>query len=93
MRYRYTPSYIRSIKSIKDIKRLKSIHKAIKNFQETVEKSLPQAAGLGIKRLRDNIWEFRAGLKDRILVRWDKDLIEYGIVGTHDEIRDYLKHL
>jgi len=92
MRYRYTPAYIRSIKTIKDKKRLAAIHKAVENFQEIVEKSTHPPAGLGLKRLRGNIWEFRAAIKDRILIRWTKDFIEYGIVGTHDEIRNYLKH-
>ena len=93
MRYRYSPAYIRSIKTIKDIKRRIAIHNSIKNFQEVIEKSIQPPAGLGLKRLKDNIWEFRAGLKDRILIRWTKDLIEYGIAGTHDEIRNYLRHL
>jgi len=93
MQYRYTPSYIHSIKAINDQKRLNSIHSAIKDFQEVMEKSTQPKAGLGLKRIKNNIWEFRASIKDRILIRWTKDLIEYGIVGTHDEIRNYLKHI
>jgi len=49
--------------------------------------------GLGLKALKPGIWEIRAGLADRILFRWTKDLVELLIVGTHDEIQRLLKQI
>ena len=93
MQYSYKPSYIRTLKAIKDIKRLKAIHKAIEKFQEAMETSChPMPQGLGLKRLRRDIWEFRAGINDRIIIRWIDTLIEYGLVGTHDDIKNFLRH-
>lgn len=94
MHYSYKPSYIHTLTAIKDTKRLKAIHKAIEKFQEAIEASThPMPQGLGLKRLRGNIWEFRAGIKDRIVIRWIDDLIEYGLVGTHDDIKNFLRHM
>ena len=48
-------------------------------------------AGLGLKTLRPGLWEIRAGLGDRAIFRRAGDLIELLIVGTHDEIRRFLR--
>lgn len=48
--------------------------------------------GLGLKKLRDTIWEFRVGLGTRILFQWNKDTIGFLFIGNHNEIQQYLKH-
>lgn len=70
--------------------------------QERVEKSLRKLVtaletrtfppGLGLKKLRLGLWEIRAGLLDRIVFRRAGDTVEFLIVGTHDEIKRFLKH-
>lgn len=49
--------------------------------------------GLGLKKLRENFWEIRTDLKDRILFRMEKGHVEFILVGNHDEIRRILKRL
>ena len=56
-------------------------------FFETGE--LPQ--GLGLKRLRGNFWEARAGFGVCIIFRISGDLVEFAIVGNHDEIARFLR--
>jgi len=47
--------------------------------------------GLGLKSLGHDLWEIRAGLSDRIIFRRNNDAIEFLLVGSHDEIKRFLK--
>jgi len=49
--------------------------------------------GIGLKSLKPNIWEVRAGLGDRVLFRWTGDTVEFLFVGNHDEVRRLLRSL
>ena len=49
--------------------------------------------GLGLKQLRPGLWELRAGLADRVLFVRSDDLVEFLVVGNHDEIRRVLRSL
>jgi hypothetical protein len=49
-------------------------------------------AGIGLKRLKDDFWEVRQGVRNRILFRWRQDLIEFVLAGDHDSIKDFLKN-
>jgi hypothetical protein len=46
---------------------------------------------MGLKRLRDDYWEIRQGLRNRILFRWEEDVIDFVLAGDHDSIREFLK--
>jgi len=48
--------------------------------------------GLGLKRLRDDYWEVRHGLRNRILFTWKDDVIDFILAGDHDSIREFLKN-
>ena len=90
MQYFIAPAFERSLKGYEE-NRKQRIQKAIQlavTFFET--KSLP--AGLGLKPLQKGIWEIRAGLADRILFQKNKNVIEFLLVGSHDEIKRFLKH-
>ena len=52
-------------------------------------KTIPK--GVGLKRLRNNFWEMRKGLKTRILFRWEDELVEFVLAGNHDDVRRFLK--
>jgi hypothetical protein len=65
---------------------------AIEKFLNGIEaKKMP--AGLGLKRLRGDLWEIRADIRIRIALRMSHDRIEFGLVGTHESIKNYLKNL
>ena len=91
MRYRGLPAFERRLRKLDSVRKAR-VTQAIERlvaFFETGD--LP--AGLGLKPLRHNLWEVRAGLLDRVLFHRDGDLIEWLIVGTHEEIRRFLKTL
>ena len=91
MRYRSLPAFERSLRKLDSPRkaRVKSAIEQLVAFFETGH--LP--AGLGLKRLHQDLWEVRAGLSDRVILRRAGDLIEFIIVGTHDEIRRFLKRV
>lgn len=91
MRYSETAGFLRSIKRL-PAQRKESVKESISklvNFFETKQMS----QGLGLKQLRPGIWEIRAGLLDRIVFSRRKDIVEFIIAGTHNEIKNLLKNL
>ena len=64
---------------------------AIERFLNGIEaKKMP--AGLGLKRLKGDLWEIRADIRIRIAFRMSHHHIEFGLVGTHESIKNYLKN-
>ncbi len=66
------------------------IDECINNFLAALEQNR-LSTGLGLKRLRGDLWEIRADLSLRVAFRIQKDRIEFGMTGTHDAIRRFLK--
>jgi hypothetical protein len=51
-------------------------------------------SGLGIRKVHaSGIWEMRAGLELRALFRLRGDTAEFAFLGTHDEVKRFLKGL
>lgn len=51
-------------------------------------------AGLGLRKLhRSGIWEARVGLGLRLVFALEPDLLTLVRVGTHDDVRRYLRDL
>ena len=49
-------------------------------------------SGLGIRRLRDSLFECRVGLKLRLTFFVEPGVLSFSDVGTHDEIRNLIKN-
>lgn len=50
-----------------------------------------RAKGLGLKHLREDFWEIRANIKDRIIFTIEKNKVVFVIVGSHEENKRFLK--
>jgi hypothetical protein len=50
-------------------------------------------SGLGIRRLRRNYFECRAGLQIRLIFRAERGLLHFAALGNHDVIQQFLKTL
>ena len=48
--------------------------------------------GLGIKKLRNDFWEMRVDLRLRICFELKKEVVDFILLGGHDEIRNFLKN-
>ncbi len=90
MRYGFKPSFDKSVKSLPP-----GIKEEIKalciELIDILTGEKPISGGLGLKNLRKGYWEIRKGLKLRILFRWQEDLVEFILAGTHDDIKKFLR--
>lgn len=48
-------------------------------------------AGLGFKKIDHDIYEFRVGLRLRVVVMAEADIYYLVLIGTHDDIKHYLR--
>jgi len=90
VRIEFKPSFDRSVKALPPQKKADT-KAACYAFFDLIETRAPLPAGIGLKRLRDDFWEIRHGLHNRILFRWRHDIIEFILAGDHDSIKDFLK--
>ena len=90
MRFEFKPSFGRSLKHLhpREQAGAKEAADKLTDFYATGEKT----PGLGIGHLRGPFWEARAGLRVRLLFRRQKDLVEFVLAGSHDDVRRFLKH-
>lgn len=83
------PSFVRSARKlgVSDKSHLAESLEQFNNFVLTSE--LP--VGLGFKKIGPDKYEFRAGLRLRIIVKVEGDTFYLVLVGSHDEIKRYLR--
>ncbi|MBI3291840.1 MAG: hypothetical protein HYZ73_03390 [Elusimicrobia bacterium] len=91
MRYATCAAFERSLRGLEE-KRKARVQETITRFVKAIDIG-QRTPGLGLKQLRHGVWEIRAGLLDRILFLREGDLLQFLIVGTHDDIRRFLKSL
>jgi len=90
VRYERKNSFKRTFKKLQFEKQEKALDaiQALIGFYESGGKT----EGLGLKHLREDIWEIRSSLKDRILLSFSNDSITFLIVGNHNEIKNFIKN-
>jgi hypothetical protein len=79
---------------------LRNLSEADLTRAETALQALPECfgrphtyAGISIRRLRKNIFERRAGLRIRLLFRATPQGLEVFFVGSHDDVRRFIRHI
>jgi mRNA-degrading endonuclease RelE of RelBE toxin-antitoxin system len=85
----YTPAFLRLFSKLGDPVKMavKDTVSQVIDLYETGDKSV----GLGIKRLRGDLWEARSGLKIRVVYSMNEDEVRFLLAGTHDDVRKFLK--
>ena len=91
MRYFRTAAFKRAYERL-DSSRRKRVDRVLQQLAMLYAQS-ERPFGIGLKSLKPNIWEVRAGLGDRVLFRWTGDVVEFLFVGNHDEIQRLLRTL
>jgi mRNA-degrading endonuclease RelE of RelBE toxin-antitoxin system len=69
--------------------------------QRQVEAAIPRLAAafgkphdhLGVRKLGKHLYEFRVGLRLRVVFRHEPDTLYLLLVGTHDEVRRFIRSL
>ncbi len=85
----FAPSFIRVTKKLDPhIKTcIKHTINDIINFYESGEKT----KGLGIKHLRNSLWEARSDIQMRIVYNLYENQLTFVLTGSHDEVKNLLK--
>jgi len=52
-----------------------------------------QHSGTGLRKLPNGVWELRAGLALRALFYLEKEEATFLFLGTHDEVRRFLRNI
>ncbi len=92
MRFEFKPSFDRSIKSLPPTEKT-DVKEVAFQLIDVLSKDRQIHQGLGLKRLKEDFWETRKGIKVRILFRWTGDLIEFVLAGNHDDVKRFLKNV
>ncbi|OIO76312.1 MAG: hypothetical protein AUJ85_00630 [Elusimicrobia bacterium CG1_02_37_114] len=92
MRIRYLTSFTRTFEYLSQQEQTKTAD-TISELVNFLDKKTHPSKGLGVKKLRKNLYEVRVNIKTRILFKILPDLIAFVIIGSHDEIKRYLNNL
>ncbi|MFC1522968.1 hypothetical protein ACFL6Y_11225 [Elusimicrobiota bacterium] len=90
LRFAFAKSFSRQLKRFQKYEKLE-IQRVTDSFMLAMDARHPPA-GLGLKKLAGNIWEFRINLAIRILFGWRRNTITFLFAGNHNETRQFLKH-
>lgn len=91
MRFESLPSYERSLKKL-DPDAKDKVKTAVNRYVDFFEGG-QRPEGLGLKKFSKDVWEIRVDLKMRVIFRFEGELVQWGLVGNHDDIKRFLKHL
>lgn len=92
MRFEFKPSFDRSVRNFKRGEK-EEIKKVAIDTIDILSHHKMTHKGIGLKRLKGNFWEARIGLNARILFRSEKDLVEFILVGDHNDIKRFLRNI
>ena len=87
MRVTFTKSFERTLNGSPEKARAKKAAQVLINALETNVKP----SGLGLKKLREDVWEIRAGLRTRVLFALFPGEIRFLLVGDHNAVHQFLK--
>lgn len=92
MRFEFKPSFEHSLKALHP-KAQEQVKNACLKTIDILSQDRFIHQGIGLKRLKGDYWEVRYGIKTRLIFRWNKDLVEFILAGSHDDIRRYLRRI
>ena len=91
MRAEFKKSFQRALKKY-TVRQQEDIFKSTQTLIDSIEKfQIPKGLGLKLLIAKPRIWEARVSLDMRIIFRYEEDLLEFSYVGSHNEIKRYLK--
>lgn len=91
MRVSFAPPFLKQLGKL-DHQAKESAKEAAGKVIDFYERGV-KSPGLGLKRLRGDIWEARAGLKIRVLYLLKDDGVRFLLTGTHDQVRQFLSRV
>ena len=86
----FRPPFEKSMKRLPPLEK-DCVYELCHELVNVLENRREDYKGLGLKRLRNKIWEIRKDIKLRIIFEWEKDYLKFLLVGDHNQIKNYLK--
>ena len=83
------PSFERSIRRFTSIEKDRLVI-ALEKFNDFLVTG-KISSGLGFKKIRHDIFEFRIDMRLRVIVKDENDTLYMAIAGSHEDIKRYLK--
>ncbi|HAZ10158.1 MAG: hypothetical protein A2047_01415 [Omnitrophica bacterium GWA2_41_15] len=83
------PSFERSIRRFTSIEKNQLVI-ALEKFNDFLVTG-KISSGLGFKKIRHDIFEFRIDIRLRVIVKDENDTLYMVIAGSHEDIKRYLK--
>ena len=90
MKIEFRKSFEKSLKKINS-KDKENVYEACRTLLDVIEKRESPSQGIGLKKLEKTFWEIRVDIHLRIIFEWQEDLIKFLLIGSHDEIKKFLK--
>ena len=90
--YEFKPSFGRTIKSLPPGKK-QEIKSLAKQLIKLLSRGRRLTKGMGLTRLRGNYWEIRSTIKERILFHYTKSNVDFVLVGSHDQVKNFLRNV
>lgn len=85
------PTFQRSLKRLSQLEKAQ-LEESLDQFKAFVYRGVAPT-GLGFKKLDQDIYEFRVGLRLRVLVLAEEDIYYLVLIGSHDEVNRYLRRI
>lgn len=89
MRVFFASAFLRSLKKL-DPQTRESVKDAVGKVLDLYGAGT-KPGGLGIKHLRGELWEARAGLRLRVVYVLGQGAVRFVLAGSHDDVKDFLK--
>lgn len=85
----YTSRYDRSFNKLHPDQQLK-VRSAIHSLLDYLNHKTPLPAGMGLKKLKDDFWEIRVGIKIGVIFEFSDSII-FWLVGSHDDLLKFIQ--
>ena len=89
-RVRIQPDLLKAIRAMPAAER-RAVGERIAEAQRHFGQPHPHR-GLGLRKLRDDWYEIRLGLKLRLVFENTSDALVFEFLGDHDDVKRFLKH-
>ena len=86
----YSATFLKTFKHLENNRQQAAV-RTIESLMSCVSESRITYAGLGLKKLGKTYWEIRSSLADRIIFEWAEDQMIFRLIGSHNEVRRFLK--
>ncbi len=90
LEFAFAQSFQRSLKGLHPPEKV-AIQRRVDSFMLAMDvRRIP--TGFGLKKLGDDLWEFRTDLPIRVFFQWSKNTVTFLFLGNHNEVQRFLKH-